>query len=105
MSLWLCLAFAAVAGAAPRGAVHPSDWPALVPAPALDPRVESFVGRLLARMTLEEKVGQLVQADIASITPDDLRRYRLGAVLAGGNSAPGADLRAPASEWLALTDA
>ena len=34
-------------------------------------------------MTLEEKVGQLVQADIASVTPDDLRTYPLGSILAG----------------------
>jgi beta-glucosidase len=67
--------------------------------------VEVFVGQLVAQMTLEEKVGQLIQADVGSITPEELRRYRLGAVLAGGNTAPEADLRAPASKWLALTDA
>ena len=31
------------------------------------------VADLLARMTVEEKVGQIVQGDIASITPDDVR--------------------------------
>ena len=36
---------------------------------------------------LEEKVGQIIQADIASITPEDLRTYPLGSILAGGNSA------------------
>src|SRR3990167_7617060 len=39
------------------------------------------------------------------IAPDDGRKYRLGSVLAGGNSAPGAKYNASAAEWLALADA
>ena len=60
---------------------------------------------MLARMTLEQKVAQVVQPDIASITPEEYRRYRFGSVLAGGNSAPGGRENAPAPEWLALADA
>lgn len=56
-------------------------------------------------MTLEQKVGQLIQADIGSITPEDLRRYPLGAILNGGNSGPGGDDRAPPEAWLAAADA
>ena len=55
-------------------------------------------------MTLEEKVGQVVQGDIASLTPEDVKRYHLGSVLNGGNSAPNNDEFAPASEWLKLAD-
>ena len=63
---------------------------------------EARVSALLARMSVEEKVGQTIQADINSIMPDDLRHYPLGALLAGGNSGPHGDNRAPASDWLAL---
>ena len=56
-------------------------------------------------MTVEEKVGQLVQGDIASITPDDVRKYRLGSIRAGGNSDPGGRYDASPAEWLALADA
>jgi beta-glucosidase len=52
----------------------------------IDAPSEGFISDLLARMSLEEKVGQVIQTDIASIKPDDLRRYPLGAILAGGNS-------------------
>jgi beta-glucosidase len=52
----------------------------------------------------EEKVGQVIQADIYSVTPDEVRKYKLGSVLNGGNSAPGADNRAAAEAWLALAD-
>jgi beta-glucosidase len=67
----------------------------------LDPATESRVSELMSHMSLEEKVGQTILADIGSVTPEDLRRYPLGAVLAGGESAPaGGSDRTPAS-WLA----
>jgi beta-glucosidase len=56
----------------------------------------------MKQLTLEEKVGQVIQADINAIKPEDLRKYPLGSVQAGGNSSPNADERAPASEWVRL---
>jgi beta-glucosidase len=64
-----------------------------------------FVEELLARMTVEEKVGQMIQADIGSITPEDLRSYPLGSILAGGNSSPGGNERATAQAWVELARA
>jgi beta-glucosidase len=55
-------------------------------------------------MSDEDKVGQMIQADIASITPAELRTYKLGSILAGGNAAPGDNVRAPPQAWLNLTD-
>ena len=55
-------------------------------------------------MTLEEKIGQLVQADLCCVTPEDVRRYNLGSVLNGGNSGPYGDDLAPAANWLKLAD-
>jgi len=60
---------------------------------------------LLARMSLKRKVAQIIMPDIGSITPRDVRRYRFGTILNGGNSGPGGDDKAPAKEWLALADA
>jgi hypothetical protein len=60
---------------------------------------------MLAQMTLEEKVGQMIQADIASISPADLRAYKLGSILAGGGAAPGNNVRSTPQAWLDLTDA
>jgi beta-glucosidase len=53
-------------------------------------------------MTLEQKVGQLIQADIGSIKPEDLAQYPLGSILAGGNSGPYGDERATAAKWAQL---
>ena len=99
---WLPLA-AAMAGQST--AVHPQLWPrATWPFPR-DAALEHKVDALMAKMTLEEKVGQVIQADILSVTPDDVRKYHLGAILAGGNSKPGGALTADAKQWLALSDA
>ena len=95
------------AGAAPAAVaepLHPGRWPRLRPVLPRDPDLESRIAALLSRMTPEQKVGQLVQADIDSITPDDLAHYPLGSVLNGGNSSPHGDKLAPAGEWLALAD-
>jgi beta-glucosidase len=104
-----CLALAALASAAqaaplPEAAtVHAALWPAHA-AQALQPQTEAFVNGLLARMSLEEKVAQMIQADVASLTPEDLRAYKLGAVLAGGGAAPRGNVRASARAWLDLAD-
>ncbi len=102
--------------AAPRQAVrpavttlssvaHPARWPVPILKRQRDPKVEARVDALLRRMSIEDKVGQLLQVDIASITPKDLETYKLGSILNGGNSAPNNDELAPAAEWLKLFDA
>ena len=84
--------------------VHPNLWPTVRPALAPDPALESRLTAMIAAMTPEQKVGQLIQPDIASITPEDLRHFDLGSILNGGNSSPNGDEFAPPSEWLALAD-
>jgi beta-glucosidase len=69
-----------------------------------DPQIEGKVSALLARMTLEQKIGQMVQADIRSLTPDDVRKYRLGSVLNGGGAWPGENKHASVGDWVALAD-
>jgi len=96
----LCLAATLLAPAAAAAV----NWPrARAPAPdaALDARVRSIV----AGMTLEQKVGQMTQADIRSITPDDVRRYYIGSVLNGGGAWPSMNMHSSVDDWLKLSDA
>jgi beta-glucosidase len=52
-----------------------------------DPQVKE----LLSRMTLEEKIGQMIQSDQELIEdPADIGKYFMGSVLSGGNSDPAA---------------
>jgi beta-glucosidase len=85
-------------------AVHPGQWPrATWPFPA-DAALEQRVAALMSKMTVEEKVGQLIQADITTVTPDDVRKYRLGSILAGGDSKPHGQRFATPDQWKALSD-
>jgi beta-glucosidase len=85
--------------------VHPELWPkGSSPLPP-DPVIESRIQALLAKMSVADKVGQMVQADIKYVTPDDVREYRLGSILAGGNSKPPGQPYPTASHWQALSDA
>lgn len=100
--------FTASADAAPpaaSAAAVQAHWPNVRSRVAPDPALERRIGSILARMSLEEKVAQIVQPDIASVTPDEVKRYKFGSILAGGNSSPGGKETAPAAEWLKLADA
>ena len=84
--------------------IHPEMWPELKGLP-LDPTVEARIDAIMEKMTLEQKVGQIIQADNDSVTPEEVKKYRLGSVLSGGNSAPGDKPFADAQTWLAAADA
>ena len=101
------LAASALTAATPLAAqvARPDQWPAATSPIPRDAAMEARITALMARMSLEQKVGQVVQGDIASITPDDVCRYHLGSVFNGGNSDPGGRYNAPAKDWLALADA
>lgn len=84
----------------PEATAHPANWPeAHSPAAITDAATEAKIGALLAKMTLAQKVGQLVQADIGAIKPEDLEKYPLGSILAGGNSGPYGNERGSAADW------
>ncbi|MDA9094815.1 exo 1,3/1,4-beta-D-glucan glucohydrolase [Porticoccaceae bacterium] len=86
------------------GEIHPQIWPKQTSPIQRDEAVEQRISVLMNKMTLEEKVGQTIQADIGSVTPDQVREYHLGSVLNGGNSAPGSDNRTTPDAWVALAD-
>ena len=68
-------------------------------------RIEAEVADRLGRMTAEQKIAQMIQAEISSITPEDLADCPVGAILNGGGCAPGNNKRAAVGDWLALADA
>ncbi|WP_228015794.1 glycoside hydrolase family 3 protein [Leptolyngbya ectocarpi] len=94
----------AVRGQTMPPTITPENWPTTTGGAPLAADIEARIDKLMAAMTIEELVGQTIQADISDVTPADVRQYRLGAILNGGNSAPGEDVRASADAWLALAD-
>lgn len=51
---------------------------------SIDQRVE----KLLACMTLDEKIGQMTQVEKNSIKPGDITEYFIGSILSGGGGSP-----------------
>lgn len=52
-------------------------------------KYDSKVEALLSKMTLDEKIGQMVQADSGALADkSDVQRYFLGSVLSGGGTTP-----------------
>ena len=83
---------------------HGAAWPAVKSAVTKDPRLEARIAELLGKLTLEQKVAQMVQADIRSITPEDVRKYHIGSILNGGGAFPGNNKHAAISDWVTLAD-
>jgi len=81
----------------------PAASPPLAEAPEMSGEDQTII-ELVSRMSLEHKVAQLIQPQINSFTADDMRKYRFGSYLNGGNGGPFGDEFAPASDWLALAD-
>lgn len=71
----------------------------------LDPNasVDLRVSDLLSRMTLEEKIGQMTQADHKAVgNMEDMKTYFLGSILSGGGSDPSSGNSA--LDWANLYD-
>ncbi len=61
---------------------HQKDWRE----PVTD--AERSIGRLVAEMTVAEKIGQMTQVSNESIAPAEVADYFIGSVLSGGNGNP-----------------
>ncbi len=97
----LCLAAALLTTSAALAEVWPKAAAPSAPDRAIDARVRSIV----ATMTLEQKIGQMTQADIRSITPDEVRSYYIGSILNGGGAWPSMNMHSSIEDWLKLSDA
>lgn len=66
--------------------------------------ISDRVDAVMATLTLEQKVAQMIQGEIKHVTPDDLRRYGLGSVLNGGGSFPAQNKYSSIQDWVDLAD-
>src|SRR5437588_644980 len=97
----LCLASAVLVSTSAGANV----WQKPVREAASSVTLESRVRSIVAGMTLEQKIGQMTQADIRSVTPDDVRLYYIGSVLNGGGAWPAMNMHSSVADWLKLSDA
>lgn len=80
-------------------------WPTLAHRVKQNPTIEQKITELLAQMSVEEKVGQMIQPEIRHLTAQDVKDYHIGSVLNGGGSVPNGNRYAKAADWLAIADA
>ncbi|MFT5484372.1 MAG: beta-glucosidase [Halieaceae bacterium] len=65
-------------------------------------RNETRLDTLLATMSLQQKVGQMVQTERMAITPEEVKEFHIGSVLSGGGSCPGENTP---QDWIDMNDA
>ncbi|WP_241904067.1 glycoside hydrolase family 3 N-terminal domain-containing protein [Shewanella sp. 10N.286.52.B9] len=79
-------------------------WPTLAIPFAKDVVLETRIDKLMATMTLEQKVAQMIQPEIRDITVEDMRKYGFGSYLNGGGAYPNDDKHATPSDWIELAE-
>lgn len=79
-------------------------WPHIESPVRIDPAMEARIDDMLARMSVEEKVGQVIQPEIQYITPEEVKHYHIGTILNGGGSLPNRNKYATPAEWLEMAD-
>lgn len=78
------------------------SWPEV--RSALNVDVDIDIAIILDSMTLEEKIGQMVMAEIQSVSADEVRDYHLGGILNGGGSWPNRNKNSSVADWVSLAD-
>lgn len=87
--------------------VHSGDpeiWPVLDIDVKQNPNIEARVSALLADMTLEQKVAQMIQPEIRDITVEDMRKYGFGSYLNGGGAFPNNNKHSTVQDWIDLAE-
>ena len=62
-----------------------------------------LIEQLIDGMSIEEKVGQVIQGDLDFISPADVKKFKIGSVLNGGNTAPNGDKYSSVEDWKSLS--
>ena len=64
---------------------------------------DKFINNLVQKMTLEQKVGQVIMPDIDEVTPQDAKKYQLGTFLNGGGKFPNKNKNSSVEDWKELS--
>uniref|UniRef100_UPI0040483CFB glycoside hydrolase family 3 protein n=1 Tax=Rheinheimera sp. TaxID=1869214 RepID=UPI0040483CFB len=80
-------------------------WPQLTLPVAQDAAMEQRISAMLAKMTLAQKVAQMIQPEIRDISVEDMRKYGFGSFLNGGGAFPNDNKHATPADWIALAEA
>ena len=79
-------------------------WPKLDIEVKTDAKIEAKINEILATMTVEQKVAQMIQPEIRDITIEDMRKYGFGSYLNGGGAFPNDNKHASVDDWVMLAE-
>lgn len=79
-------------------------WPELKLPVAKDAALEQKIADIMAGMTLQHKIAQMIQPEIRDITVEDMRKYGFGSFLNGGGAFPNDNKHATPADWIALAE-
>lgn len=79
-------------------------WPKIISEVKTDDEIEAKVANLVAKMTLEQKVAQMIQPEIRDISVEDMRQYGFGSYLNGGGAFPNGNKHSTPQDWIALAE-
>ena len=94
-------------GAEPATAIAASeatDWSRLVSRARRDEALEREIESILGEMTLEEKLGQMIQAEVQQFKPGDIETYKIGSGLNGAGVWPAKNRFSSPLVWAEMVD-
>src|SRR5260370_35728382 len=76
--------------------VHPEMWPMAKSPVGLDATIEKRITEMLSQMSIEEKIGQVIQPKWKTIKARAVTQYHISSIENGGGAAPGGNKNATA---------
>ncbi|WP_044831839.1 glycoside hydrolase family 3 protein [Thalassomonas actiniarum] len=87
-----------------QGIATKALWPKDIHRVEKSQLLETRIDTLIATMSNEQKIAQMVQPEIRSMTVADMRQYGFGSYLNGGGAFPGNDKHAKVTDWVQLAE-
>src|ERR1700676_1668957 len=84
--------------------VHPEMWPMAKSPVGLDATIEKRITEMLSQMSIEEKIGQVIQPEWKTIKPEEVTQYHIGSIENGGGAVPGGNKHATVKDWVDLIE-
>jgi len=84
--------------------VHPEMWPMAKSPVGLDATIETRITEMLSQMSIEEKIGQVIQPEWKTIKPEEVTQYHIGSIENGGGAVPGGNKHATVKDWVDLIE-
>ena len=81
-----------------------ASWPNIQSSITRDETQEKEIADIVEQMTLEEKIGQMIQPNLRDVTPEEAKQYKLGSLLNGGGTWVNDDKYATALDWAKESD-